>query len=292
MDHKRACSLLELDNASKLTTDVIKRQFRIMALMFHPDKNPTGHSKFQEIREAHDYLLNHIGEDSKNIESYQTMFCNFLHYISTNPQISAFIDRIKQPIEDSIVQSLENMNLNTLLQIDCIIQRYNDVLKIDQTYITKMSEILERRRANLLCYVIEPSFDDIINGNVFKLNHCDDVYFVPLWHSHMTFADKFNNVFHVICKMPKHDYASIDYDNNIHISVMAEASMVLSTGKLIIKGVTENDIDVEPSRITLEREQKIVLKDKGGSKINIHEPLDASKKASIIIHFKFRESES
>jgi hypothetical protein len=42
----------------------------------------------------------------------------------------------------------------------------------------------------------------------------------------------------------------------------------------------------------MEHEQKIVLKDKGGSKINIHEPLDASKKASIIIHFKFRESES
>lgn len=69
MDLNKAASILEIDlNAIKVTSlthDYIKKQFRKLALINHPDKNGNSlesTNKFQEINEAYEYLAKELKE--------------------------------------------------------------------------------------------------------------------------------------------------------------------------------------------------------------------------------------
>ena len=59
MRYKEACELLEVNN--DISIQNIKKQYRLKALLYHPDKNPSedASAKFQEISEAYHYLLDH-----------------------------------------------------------------------------------------------------------------------------------------------------------------------------------------------------------------------------------------
>jgi DnaJ-class molecular chaperone len=62
MNYKKACEILDLNAEIYIEIVAIKRQYKLMALMHHPDKNksPDASSKFQEINEAYQYLLKNL----------------------------------------------------------------------------------------------------------------------------------------------------------------------------------------------------------------------------------------
>ena len=52
MNYKKACENLNINVSEEITTDILKRQHRSLALKYHPDKNPEENAvaKFQEIQ--------------------------------------------------------------------------------------------------------------------------------------------------------------------------------------------------------------------------------------------------
>ena len=84
MRYKKACELLEV------TTDVsiqnIKKQYRLKALLYHPDKNPSedANARFQELSEAYHYLLDHENHDEYNDEEDETLSdMDYKYYLFT-----------------------------------------------------------------------------------------------------------------------------------------------------------------------------------------------------------------
>ena len=59
MNYCKACKILQIDEKNTLDEKNIKKQYRILALTYHPDKNnsPDASMKFQEIHEAYEYLI-------------------------------------------------------------------------------------------------------------------------------------------------------------------------------------------------------------------------------------------
>ena len=55
MNRQLALSILQI-NETKITEEIIKRQYRMLALKYHPDKNHAkdADSKFQEIQSAYE----------------------------------------------------------------------------------------------------------------------------------------------------------------------------------------------------------------------------------------------
>ena len=78
MKYSEACSILELYHISpsEITNEVIKKQYKIMALQYHPDKyhGNDANEKFQEIHEAYQFLMQYPDSGVDTISSYTELF--------------------------------------------------------------------------------------------------------------------------------------------------------------------------------------------------------------------------
>ena len=289
MEIKEACEIMDID-ANDITIDNIKRQFRVKALIYHPDKNksPGASEAFIKLTAAYELLSKHVGKTPQKPEvSYTTLMKQFVETISSNPLIQNLLDKLRRPIEQSILDSFDRMNIHTLFNIQCIIRQYGHVFQIDDTYIDRINEIVKRHKQNLVCYVLNPTMEDIINGSVYKLNHCDDTYFVPLWHYHMSFEDKHGNMFHVVCVNPSSDKMMLDEDNNVHMFIKASPKQFLSDGKITLSNEIYKDVEIDGKQIMLIKEQKVIVKGRGAPKIVGNESMGFNNiKGNLIVHLR------
>ena len=77
MDYKTAKIILSLPN--NFDEKILKKQYRLLALKYHPDKNPGNHEaeeKFKEISSAYEFLCNYLsnGGVEYNEEGYNNIF--------------------------------------------------------------------------------------------------------------------------------------------------------------------------------------------------------------------------
>ena len=70
MNYKTACNILEINNTKELCEKEIKKQYRRLALIYHPDKNNGDDSNFKKISYAYDILQNDSTRNEYNKKTY------------------------------------------------------------------------------------------------------------------------------------------------------------------------------------------------------------------------------
>ena len=89
MNTRRACEILDIDNTFAVDTEIIKKKYRMMALMYHPDKNhsPDACEKFREVHEAYEFLSN----NKSNAQSYVVILAEFME--SMRNKVAGSVDK-------------------------------------------------------------------------------------------------------------------------------------------------------------------------------------------------------
>ena len=302
MNYKKAIKILEIEG--KFDYKILKSRYYMKALRYHPDKNnePNTEEKFKEISEAYNYLNKYI--NSNNKELYHESRENFSNDDFDNGNydykniLYKFIISLNGDftINENDIEYFNNIfhneNIKSLLKVFKLLPKnkvksiYNYLINIalikDSIIIKEIEKILEENNKEDTKYSINPSIDNLLNHEVFKIKIENEDYFIPLWHNEIIYETSNNTlIFECIPKLDNHIF--IDDDNNIFINDNIELRSLLEKDEYEISiGNSKYNINMED--IKIKKNQIITIKNKGISNIDYENIYNIENKSNIYIN--------
>jgi hypothetical protein len=280
--------------------------------------------KFQKISEAYEYLMNdddincsnknyNFGTtDETNANTKSNIFNNYFSHSSTSESeniytnlLSVFIEGILkgncnykeliiQIIKDIVMGyaniSLENLfeelDKETTLEIYNFLFKYKYILHVSSRTLELIESIIKQKYQNDRIFILNPSLNDILDNNIYKLYIDDKLYLVPLWHNELYFDSPDGDII-VLCKPELPPNITIDEDNNLHIE-----SKIISTQihELIMNEENINIIinaiclKIPVNQLYMKKEQYYTFKKQGISQILEKDIYNITSKSDVIVN--------
>ena len=310
MNIQEACTILEIDtshNLHLLTQTTLKRQYRKMALKTHPDKqgNTTeANQSFQKVQEAFEVLKRELVLEEANSDSdendesasdreYIFVFKSFIKSFMNgeyNEMILGTIQKIVHEYNDITIKMFEGMSRERAMHVYDFIIKYKHILHIDDSVIHRVKDLLIEKYNNVNIYILHPTIDDLFNNNIYKLEVNGEKYFVPLWHSELSFDSKSGNEIMVKCipKLPE-NIVSIDENNNLLVNISVSFTFSLFEQSYIPLKLGNKRIDLPISLLKVQKNQTVILSKQGISKINEKNICNENDRADIFVSVTFVE---
>ena len=301
MNYKKACELLDFDGSSSI--EILKKQYRIKALIYHPDKNndPNSSVMFIQIKEAYDFLLNYYKFNDISSNLYNNINVNSSYYDMITTFFTGFynegtIDLLNKPIVSMIIQNIiskcESRSLELLGNLDKkilkivydILIKHKDIMHLNDDFIIKVETLMKTKVSGDECIVLNPFIDDLFEYNLFKLTEKGNTYYIPLWH-HQLIYDCCGNDLYVNCIPLLDENIRIDQYNNIHISLMYDLKKIFNE-KILEFFIGSRSFIIENDKIKLVKNQIIHLIGIGIPYINTKNVYDISKKTDIFVYLE------
>lgn len=295
-------SKYNIKNIKELTNIELRKNYHIMALNYHPDKNKEldANERFQEIGEAYTFLHNvinsNVNKDKNNIYEnniyeeiyitpYTDLMINLLKILikpeTENGEINKFQKKCIEYTNKLLDQLFDKINLNVIEDI------YKFLLKnsmdLSEDMIKIIIDILNKKLMKYNMYIITPSLDNILKSEIFKLEIDNFIVCVPLWHQEMTY----NNILIKIQPLLP-DNITIDENNNMHITYENEFVNLCNLIKDNIKFIEINNYNVYIQDLKFKTTQIIIIKNQGIPLINTNNIFDNKIKGDVLIHINLK----
>ena len=308
--YKDAFEILEIDfthtKYQDLSLEYLKKQYRKLALKNHPDKNGNTHEsneKFQKINEAYHYLKREIkhlnyddiehdikGEEDNSVNSslYSDILKGFMKTVfegKYNELLTKIVNDIITAGKRTSVKLFDDLDKDTAFNIYTFLSNNRSVLHLSQEILEVIREIVVKKYDNVEVYKLNPSINDLLNNNLYKLYVHDELYLVPLWHNESYFDGSGCEII-VICEPELPEGIQIDDDNNIFITKeiygYSDLLNMILLNKSIQITIGEKEYEIPVSNLYMKREQYYRIKNEGLSKVK-RDIYDVSEKSDIIV---------
>jgi curved DNA-binding protein CbpA len=292
MNRERANIVLNLDEKKEYDENEIKRKYRLLALKYHPDKNPSpdASEKFQEIHEAYEYLIENYDSDEEEIfidkNSYGGVLFSFLRNVlktdTGNYLFYTILERISKMCENRALDTLDKIDNNLLIKIHELLIKYRDAFHFTEDFYEKIADLIKSKLKKDEYIILNPIIDDLFENNLYKLSIKNNTYIIPLWHHELIYDNLENDLF-IKCNPMLSENIEIDEYNNIHVKLEYKLNDIWGKENIEIY-IGKQKITFLVCDLKMKSKQKLVLREEGISKINTKDVYDISKKADIILH--------
>ena len=297
MNSTLAREIIGFDENEPITANDLKRKYRRLALQFHPDKN--GNSvesaeNFKLIHDAYEYLQMHIDShpDSPDDtcaaaeagDDYMTMLQRFIESIIQSPNMSEIIKEIvMNGCKKVSTRLFENMSKDTSMELLSFISKHRNILHIDQDTIQSVREIILEKYKNDQIYILNPSLDDLLENNIYKLDVDGKIYLVPLWHSEVYFDGSGCDVIvQCIPDLPANMY--IDENNALHVNINAPFTISLLDSPVVLFKLGKQTF---PLQVQFKRTQTCYIHNQGISIIDEKNMYNIFPKGGVYVKITF-----
>ena len=320
MNIQIAMNLLDINDIelTNLTAEYVKRKYHKMALKWHPDKNgntTNATQRFQRINEAYTYLIKELAtntssntnifdefvsssdsKDEKNM--YTSLLSVFIsNILRTTTESSVMKDLLTRIIKDIVINGakvisfklIEDLDKDKSIELYNFLCKYKHILYINSETLELVSSLIKEKYKNDSVYVLNPSVDDLLDCNIYKLYVNEQLFLVPLWHNEMYFDDTLGNDMIVLCKPELPEHLILDDNNNLYYNLLVcfEKEMIISEYYLTIQ-IGKHSFKIPVRQLYMKQEQTYVLKGQGIPKIVEDDVYNVSCKADIIITICFK----
>lgn len=320
INHKTALEILEINlkKGEKLNLKYLKKQYHKLALENHPDKNDNSFEsteKFKQINESYNLLKREISfinniecdenENENDINDKYTyvnilnLFINsFIQENFKNQDKFNYKELINNIISDIVsgckkisLKLFERLDKETAIEIYNFLSKYKIILHIHQDTIDQVKKIITEKYINDQIYILNPSIDDILDNNIYKLDICGNIYYVPLWHDEVYFDNKLNDekseiIVKCIPQLP--DNVIIDDNNNIIVTIDISFTFSLFDQEKIMIKIGKKSLDIKINELYIKRFQTYYFYNQGITEIDSNNLYMMGKKSHIICNIFFR----
>ncbi len=311
---------LDYNELTKLDKECLKKQYRKMALKWHPDKNENKEeatNRFLKINESYEYLSKIIEETdehicsntsatfvsssvSKDSKGYVNLLTTFICSLFGESNISEdFLNIVKVLVSETanvitlvymrkLCDSLDIQKAKDLYQL---LYKYKAILYISDYTLELVSliikEKMEERNKNTRVFILKPLIKDLLEHNVYKLYVDGQLYLVPLWHNELYFDALDGTEIIVLCQPKLPVELTIDENNHIiyekKISVEKDLCQLIKKDKFVSIEIGEKWFSIPLNKLYLKEEQIYVLKGQGIACISEKDMYNVSCKGDICV---------
>jgi DnaJ-class molecular chaperone len=234
MDIKRVQKAREVLNLKyNYTLEELKKNYRLLALKHHPDKNANSEESceiFKEVNNAYLYLLNfdisheshasHMFNRGENddaeyenggscsgsgSDSYMSIFRIFIQSLlqkmtaisqdNTAMTINTLIKIIVEDCQELSIKMFEDLDKESAYNIYEIITTYHKAFHISVEKLELFEKIMRNKMALDNLVVISVSLEDLMGENkIYVLEHDDKKFYIPLWHTELYYKLKSDKI--------------------------------------------------------------------------------------------------
>jgi hypothetical protein len=317
MDVQKAFEILEI-NSMDISLEKLKKKYHKLALKYHPDKNGNtleSKEKFQKINDAYFYVKKeiendvnmHIRNDKTKSESQNNQDSSLSSYVNILNMFMESIFKengttIEKTIFNNIIHTIlngctqlslklfENLNKEKSIEIYSFLSKYKNILHINQDIITAIRDIIIEKCKNDEVYILNPSLDDLLDHNVYKLKINESVYFVPLWNNEVYFDGSGCDII-VKCIPELPNNVTIDDNNILYVDLdITLSSSIFNTDKIEFQ-LGKKKYDIYLDKLKLKKKQHYFIPNEGVLVTEIHDFLETTdmnnQKAGIHININF-----
>ena len=309
MNHNDAFDILEIDlnlvKYNDISLEYLKNKYRKLALKYHPDKNnnsPESNEKFQQINEAYDFLkreMKHLNtnfvfddpDPDPDLDTDSSLYFDILKDFMKGVFERKYDETLSKIVNDIIsagkqisIKIFDDLDKETSSIMYTFLSNNRSVLHLSQETLDIVRGIVLKKYDNVQVYKLNPSIDDLLNNNLYKLYINNALFLVPLWHNESYFDNSGCEII-VMCEPDLPKGLTIDEDNNIILEIVIDKNELVEN--LMLDGsikinIGEKEFSIFLSKLYMKREQNYRIKNVGISKIK-KDIYDVTEKSDIIV---------